>query len=212
MINLRKIRLARLLDFYPCATQTAAEAAAAESLRAKQREVELQDRLNNLQTSHTLELREERKNVETIEREKQLIEQQLDNLAKELENIREEKINIEAEVRNKNVQITALLEDGRQEREEWGRQVQTGAVEAARLQDQLQILQSQLQAAETGLQELGRENQTLQLELQVNSKLSGGDELAVQAGRSNWVEDGAVRECAACGVQFGVRQRRHHCR
>ena len=145
--------------------------------------MELQDRLNNLQTSHTVELREERKKVETIERGKQLIEQQLDNLAMELENIREEKINIEAEVRNKNMQITALLEDGRQEREEWGRQVQTGAAEAARLQDQLQILQSQLQAAETGLQELGRENQTLQLELQVNSKLSRGDQLAVLCRR-----------------------------
>ncbi|XP_055347048.1 early endosome antigen 1-like [Paramacrobiotus metropolitanus] len=53
--------------------------------------------------------------------------------------------------------------------------------------------------AVAAMHELGRENQSLQVEC---TRLKG----------RKWAQDEEVNECSACGKPFGLTQRKHHCR
>ena len=63
----------------------------------------------------------------------------------------------------------------------------------------LLYIQAKLEDTEYGLEELARENQSLQYELEQLSGLS-------------WVEDQTVSSCQDCQAKFTVRLRKHHCR
>lgn len=60
-------------------------------------------------------------------------------------------------------------------------------------------LRRKLDDAQAAVHELGRENQSLQVELMK------------QAGRK-WKDDSEVNECAACNAGFSLTNRKHHCR
>lgn len=63
----------------------------------------------------------------------------------------------------------------------------------------LLCIQAKLEDTEYGLEELARENQSLQYELEQMSGFS-------------WVEDQTVSSCQDCQAKFTVRLRKHHCR
>jgi len=69
----------------------------------------------------------------------------------------------------------------------------------AKTKTEIENLKSKLINAETGLQELGKENQALQVEL-------------VQVSGKKWVNDVEVEHCEACSARFGLTVRKHHCR
>ncbi|XP_010131087.1 PREDICTED: early endosome antigen 1-like [Buceros rhinoceros silvestris] len=60
-------------------------------------------------------------------------------------------------------------------------------------------MKKKLDNTTAAMQELGRENQSLQIK-------------HTQALNRKWAEDNEVQNCMACGKGFSVTVRRHHCR
>ncbi|XP_046406513.1 early endosome antigen 1-like [Ischnura elegans] len=60
-------------------------------------------------------------------------------------------------------------------------------------------LRRRLEDSQAALHEIGRENQTYQMEI---AKLSG----------RKWTEDADATNCAKCAKEFSIRVRKHHCR
>nr|XP_021500775.1 early endosome antigen 1-like [Meriones unguiculatus] len=80
-----------------------------------------------------------------------------------------------------------------------GPQCLKGEGEIEKLQTKVLELQRKLDNTTAAVQELGRENQTLQIK-------------HTQALNRKWAEDNEVQNCMACGKCFSVTVRRHHCR
>lgn len=127
-------------------------------------------------------------NVATLKREWQSSQRRVGELEKQTDELRGEIAVLEATVQNNQDERRALLE----------RCVQ-GEGEIEKLQAKLVEMRRKLDDTTAAMQELGRENQSLQIKQS-------------QSLTRKWAEDHEVQNCMACGKGFSVTVRKHHCR
>lgn len=127
-------------------------------------------------------------NVATLKREWQSSQRRVGELEKQTDELRGEIAVLEATVQNNQDERRALLE----------RCVQ-GEGEMEKLQAKMLEMRRKLDDTTAAMQELGRENQSLQIKQS-------------QSLTRKWTEDHEVQNCMACGKGFSVTVRKHHCR
>uniref|UniRef100_A0A8C8DXB7 Early endosome antigen 1 n=1 Tax=Oryzias sinensis TaxID=183150 RepID=A0A8C8DXB7_9TELE len=127
-------------------------------------------------------------NVATLKREWQGSQRRVSELEKQTDELRGEIAVLEATVQNNQDERRALLE-----------RCVKGEGEIERLQAKVVELRRKLDDTTAAMQELGRENQSLQIKQS-------------QSLTRKWAEDHEVQNCMACGKGFSVTVRKHHCR
>uniref|UniRef100_A0A665XAN8 Early endosome antigen 1 n=1 Tax=Echeneis naucrates TaxID=173247 RepID=A0A665XAN8_ECHNA len=127
-------------------------------------------------------------NVATLKREWQSSQRRVCELEKHTDELRGEIAVLEATVQNNQDERRALLE-----------RCVKGEGEIEKLQAKVVELRRKLDDTTAAMQELGRENQSLQIKQS-------------QTLTRKWAEDHEVQNCMACGKGFSVTVRKHHCR
>uniref|UniRef100_A0AAY5EM05 FYVE-type domain-containing protein n=1 Tax=Electrophorus electricus TaxID=8005 RepID=A0AAY5EM05_ELEEL len=127
-------------------------------------------------------------NVATLKREWQGSQRRVAELEKQTDELRGEIAVLEATVQNNQDERRALLE-----------RCVKGEGEIEKLQNKVMELKRKLDDTTAAMQELGRENQSLQIKQS-------------QSLTRKWAEDHEVQNCMACGKGFSVTIRKHHCR
>uniref|UniRef100_A0A8C9VKZ0 Early endosome antigen 1 n=1 Tax=Scleropages formosus TaxID=113540 RepID=A0A8C9VKZ0_SCLFO len=127
-------------------------------------------------------------NMSTLKREWQSSQRRVGELEKQTDELRGEIAVLEATVQNNQDERRALLE-----------RCVKGEGEIEKLQAKLVELRRKLDDTTAAMQELGRENQSLQIKQS-------------QSLTRKWAEDHEVQNCMACGKGFSVTIRKHHCR
>uniref|UniRef100_A0A672JD84 Early endosome antigen 1 n=1 Tax=Salarias fasciatus TaxID=181472 RepID=A0A672JD84_SALFA len=127
-------------------------------------------------------------NVATLKREWQGSQRRVSELEKQTDELRGEIAVLEATVQNNQDERRALLE-----------RCVKGEGEMEKLQAKVVELRRKLDDTTAAMQELGRENQSLQIKQS-------------QSLTRKWAEDHEVQNCMACGKGFTVTVRKHHCR
>jgi len=115
-------------------------------------------------------------------------QEQLALVNSQMETVLSEKLELEAKVGSSADEIRSLLE-----------RCLAAESELDRSRSSVVELRRKLDDSQAALHELGRENQSIQVEL------------AKQTGRK-WADDAEVNECAACKCGFSLTNRKHHCR
>uniref|UniRef100_A0A8C4I7K0 Early endosome antigen 1 n=1 Tax=Dicentrarchus labrax TaxID=13489 RepID=A0A8C4I7K0_DICLA len=127
-------------------------------------------------------------NVATLKREWQGSQRRVGELEKQIDELRGEIAVLEATVQNNQDERRALLE-----------RCVKGEGEIEKLQAKVVELRRKVDDTTAAMQELGRENQSLQIKQS-------------QSLTRKWAEDHEVQNCMACGKGFSVTIRKHHCR
>uniref|UniRef100_A0A8C5FPE9 Early endosome antigen 1 n=1 Tax=Gadus morhua TaxID=8049 RepID=A0A8C5FPE9_GADMO len=127
-------------------------------------------------------------NVATLKREWQGSQRRSAELEKQTDELRGEIAVLEATVQNNQDERRALLE-----------RCVKGEGEMEKLQAKALEMRRRLDDTTAAMQELGRENQSLQIKQS-------------QSLTRKWAEDHEVTHCLGCGKGFSVTIRRHHCR
>ncbi|XP_015668154.1 early endosome antigen 1 [Protobothrops mucrosquamatus] len=127
-------------------------------------------------------------NLGTVKKEWQSSQRRVSELEKQIDDLRGEIAVLEATVQNNQDERRVLLE-----------RCLKSEGEIEKLQSKLIDARRKLDDTTAAMQELGRENQSLQIK-------------HTQALNRKWAEDNEVQNCMACGKGFSVTIRRHHCR
>ncbi|KAH0616741.1 hypothetical protein JD844_028110 [Phrynosoma platyrhinos] len=127
-------------------------------------------------------------NLGTVKKEWQSSQRRVNELEKQTDDLRGEIAVLEATVQNNQDERRVLLE-----------RCLKSEGEIEKLQNKLMDSRRKLDDTTAAMQELGRENQSLQIK-------------HTQALNRKWAEDNEVQNCMACGKGFSVTVRRHHCR
>uniref|UniRef100_A0A6Q2XMI0 Early endosome antigen 1 n=1 Tax=Esox lucius TaxID=8010 RepID=A0A6Q2XMI0_ESOLU len=127
-------------------------------------------------------------NVATLKREWQGSQRRCGELEKQTDELRGEIAVLEATVQNNQDERRALLE-----------RCVKGEGEMEKLQAKIVEMRRKLDDTTAAMQELGRENQSLQIKQS-------------QSLTRKWAEDHEVQNCMACGKGFSLAIRKHHCR
>lgn len=127
-------------------------------------------------------------NVATLKREWQGSQRRVSELEKQTDELRGEIAVLEATVQNNQDERRALLE-----------RCVKGEGEIEKLQSKVVELRRKVDDTTAAMQELGRENQSLQIKQS-------------QSLTRKWADDSEVQNCMACGKVFSVTIRKHHCR
>ncbi|XP_062989872.1 early endosome antigen 1 isoform X2 [Elgaria multicarinata webbii] len=127
-------------------------------------------------------------NLGTVKKEWQSSQRRVSELEKQTDDLRGEIAVLEATVQNNQDERRVLLE-----------RCLKSEGEIEKLQSKLMDSRRKLDDTTAAMQELGRENQSLQIK-------------HTQALNRKWAEDNEVQNCMACGKGFSVTVRRHHCR
>ncbi|XP_069693387.1 early endosome antigen 1-like [Periplaneta americana] len=114
--------------------------------------------------------------------------QQLKDVHASLDEVAGEKLALEAQLAASQSEQQALLE-----------RCYASSAESENLRKTIADLRRRLEESQAALHELGRENQTLQLELE-------------KLGCRKWTEDSDVISCSLCQKEFSLIVRKHHCR
>ncbi|KAB0396348.1 hypothetical protein E2I00_013214 [Balaenoptera physalus] len=153
----------------------------------KEKEVGMKQHEEN-EAKLTMQITALNENLGTIKKEWQSSQRRVSELEKQTDDLRGEIAVLEATVQNNQDERRALLE-----------RCLKGEGEIEKLQTKVLELQRKLDNTTAAVQELGRENQSLQIK-------------HTQALNRKWAEDNEVQNCMACGKGFSVTVRRHHCR
>uniref|UniRef100_A0A674EY72 Early endosome antigen 1 n=1 Tax=Salmo trutta TaxID=8032 RepID=A0A674EY72_SALTR len=127
-------------------------------------------------------------NVATLKREWQGSQRHCGELEKQTDELRGEIAVLEATVQNNQEERRALLE-----------RCVKGEGEMEKLQAKVVEMRRKLDDTTAAMQELGRENQSLQIKQS-------------QSLTRKWAEDHEVQNCMDCGKGFSLAIRKHHCR
>ncbi|KAG8137962.1 hypothetical protein E2320_003910 [Naja naja] len=127
-------------------------------------------------------------NLGTVKKEWQSSQRRASELEKQIDDLRGEIAVLEATVQNNQDERRVLLE-----------RCLKSEGEIEKLQSKVMDARRKLDDTTAAMQELGRENQSLQIK-------------HTQALNRKWAEDNEVQNCMACGRSFSVTIRRHHCR
>uniref|UniRef100_A0A2K6L502 Early endosome antigen 1 n=1 Tax=Rhinopithecus bieti TaxID=61621 RepID=A0A2K6L502_RHIBE len=153
----------------------------------KEKEVGMKKHEEN-EAKLTMQITALNENLGTVKKEWQSSQRRVSELEKQTDDLRGEIAVLEATVQNNQDERRALLE-----------RCLKGEGEIEKLQTKVLELQRKLDNTTAAVQELGRENQSLQIK-------------HTQALNRKWAEDNEVQNCMACGKGFSVTVRRHHCR
>ncbi|KAJ8372384.1 hypothetical protein AAFF_G00290170 [Aldrovandia affinis] len=129
-----------------------------------------------------------KENVATLKREWQGGQRRVGELEKQTDELRGDIAVLEATVQNNQDERRALLE-----------RCVKGESEMEKLQAKALDMRRKLDDTTAAMQELGRENQSLQIKQS-------------QSLMRKWTEDHEVQNCMCCGKGFSVTVRKHHCR
>lgn len=140
------------------------------------------------ETKLTMQVTALNENLATMKKEWQSSQRRVSELEKQTDDLRGDIAVLEATVQNNQDERRALLE----------RCIKSEG-EIEKLQSKLVEMKKKLDNTTAAMQELGRENQSLQIK-------------HTQALNRKWAEDSEVQNCMACGKGFSVTVRRHHCR
>uniref|UniRef100_UPI00398EC50E early endosome antigen 1-like n=1 Tax=Pristiophorus japonicus TaxID=55135 RepID=UPI00398EC50E len=127
-------------------------------------------------------------NMATLKKEWQGSQRRVSELEKQTDDLRGEIAVLEATVQHNQEERRALLE-----------RCLTSEGEMEKLQGKVVDLRRKLDDTTAAMQELGRENQALQIK-------------HTQALNRKWTDDTNVMNCMSCGKGFSVTIRKHHCR
>ncbi|XP_078276154.1 early endosome antigen 1 isoform X6 [Rhinoraja longicauda] len=127
-------------------------------------------------------------NVATLKKEWQSSQRRVSELEKQTDDLRGEIAVLEATVQHNQEERRALLE-----------RCLGSEGEMEKLLGKVMDLRRKLDDTTAAMQELGRENQALQIK-------------HTQALNRKWTEDTEVLNCMSCGKGFSVTIRKHHCR
>ncbi|XP_053575206.1 early endosome antigen 1 [Bombina bombina] len=136
----------------------------------------------------TMQITALNENLATLKKEWQSSQRRVSELEKQTDDLRGEIAVLEATVQNNQDDRRALLE----------RYLKSEG-EIEKLQAKMVELRKKLDETSYAMEELGRENQSLQIKHS-------------QALNRKWTEDNEVQNCMECGKGFSVTIRRHHCR
>ncbi|XP_016301520.1 early endosome antigen 1-like [Sinocyclocheilus anshuiensis] len=157
----------------------------ASEVKAKE---EVENQREEAEVKMSMQVAALNENMATLKREWQSSQRRVGELEKQTDELRGEIAVLEATVQNNQDERRALLE----------RCVQ-GEGEIEKLQAKLVEMRRKLDDTTAAMQELGRENQSLQIKQS-------------QSLTRKWAEDHEVQNCMACGKGFSVTVRKHHCR
>ncbi|CAL1292517.1 unnamed protein product [Larinioides sclopetarius] len=137
---------------------------------------------------HTARIGVLTENIRTLKEDLTSEQRRRESLEQKLDEISGTKLELEAKLENALEERNSLLE-----------RCLKSETECERLQKTTADLRRKYDDCVAALQELGRENQTLQVE---NMKHT----------TRKWADDDTVTHCTACGKHFTVTIRKHHCR
>lgn len=137
---------------------------------------------------HTARIGVLTENIRTLKEDLTSEQRRRESLEQKLDEISGTKLELEAKLENALEERNSLLE-----------RCLKSETECERLQKTSTDLRRKYDDCVAALQELGRENQTLQVE---NMKHI----------TRKWADDGEVSHCTACGKLFSLTIRKHHCR
>ncbi|ESO84310.1 hypothetical protein LOTGIDRAFT_132243, partial [Lottia gigantea] len=157
-----------------------------ENSEKKMKEREKQYEEDNVRTEMQLSVLNE--NLTTIRGDLTVTQQQLDDANKLNDELKGEKLELDAKLANNNDERRLLVE-----------RCLASETECERLREKVTELRRKLDDTEAALQELGRENQTLQI-------------TSTKVTNRKWTDDTEATDCSACRKAFSVTNRRHHCR
>lgn len=155
-------------------------------------EVNLKQQLNTewqmCESKYDAEISVLNENLSTLKEDLCLEQSRRENLERKADELKVDNLELEAKLENALDERRALLE-----------RCLKSEGECERLQETTIDLRHKLDDTMAALQELGRENQTLQIE---NTKHQN----------RKWTDDAEVTHCTLCMKQFTVTIRKHHCR
>uniref|UniRef100_A0A8B9JW77 Early endosome antigen 1 n=1 Tax=Astyanax mexicanus TaxID=7994 RepID=A0A8B9JW77_ASTMX len=157
------------------------------ALEVKAKE-EVDKRREDAEAKLTMQVSALNENVATLKREWQGSQRRVGELEKQTDELRGEIAVLEATVQNNQDERRALLE-----------RCVKGEGEIEKLQGKVVEMRRKLDDTTAAMQELGRENQSLQIKQS-------------QSLTRKWAEDNEVQNCMSCGKGFSVTIRKHHCR
>ncbi|GIY41364.1 early endosome antigen 1 [Caerostris darwini] len=140
------------------------------------------------QAHHTAQIGVLTENIRTLKEDLTSEQKRKESLEQKLDEISGTKLELEAKLENALEERNSLLE-----------RCLKNETECERLQKISTDMRRKYDDSVAALQELGRENQNLQVE---NMKLSS----------RKWADDDTVTHCTACGKLFTRTVRKHHCR
>uniref|UniRef100_A0A4W3IG95 Early endosome antigen 1 n=1 Tax=Callorhinchus milii TaxID=7868 RepID=A0A4W3IG95_CALMI len=135
-----------------------------------------------------MQITAQNENMATLKKEWQSSQRRVSELEKQTDDLRGEIAVLEATVQNNQDERRALLE-----------RCLKSEGEIEKLQGKVVEMRRKLDDTTAAMQELGRENQTLQIK-------------QTQTINRKWTEDNDVVNCMGCGKGFSVTLRKHHCR
>ncbi|GFT95975.1 early endosome antigen 1 [Nephila pilipes] len=150
----------------------------------KQKDAEWEEK----EAHHTARIGVLTENIRTLKEDLTSEQKRRESLEQKLDEISGTKLELEAKLENALEERNSLLE-----------RCLKSETECERLQKTSTDLRRKYDDCVAALQELGRENQTLQVE---NMKHI----------TRKWADDGEVSHCTACGKLFSLTIRKHHCR
>jgi len=157
-----------------------------EDLKVKL-ENELQQN-DDIQREKATEIESLKRTINDIKGELFKSEAKAQQLQVQTDEVLNEKIEMENKFKSSEERNTRLLE-----------RLMSDQTESERLQETINELRRKLEDSLSGLQELGRENLSLQME---NAKAQG----------RKWADDSIVTSCLSCSKEFTLTVRKHHCR
>jgi early endosome antigen 1 len=150
-------------------------------------EVQLQQKEEHL-SKKLIELEELKQTIGEMKADLSKSDAKIQQLQVQTDEILTEKIELENKIK--------MSEDGKSRLLE---RCLAGETESERLQETINELRRKLDDSISALQELGRENQSWQME---NAKAQG----------RKWADDAIVTSCLSCNKEFTLTVRKHHCR
>uniref|UniRef100_UPI00358E9FF8 early endosome antigen 1 n=1 Tax=Myxine glutinosa TaxID=7769 RepID=UPI00358E9FF8 len=208
-LEVRHQDLQEKLQLLQVKVETAQEAEAQAKHQVQKHEVELLRQSEELKAELEAECTSRARQLTEHEESEGRMQLQLSALTDNLATLRrdsqtEKDSNVELQKRNEELLgevavMEASLQNGQDERRALLERCVRNESESEKLQSRVTELRRKLEDAQAAMQELGRENQSLQIK-------------QTQALSRKWTDDGNVQNCTACKKIFSVTIRRHHCR
>lgn len=149
---------------------------------------ELEKKCDENETRYEMQASVLNENLTTVRGDLIVCQQSLEDRTTANDELLGQKLELEAKLENSNDERKLLLE-----------RCLASEAECESLQDRISQVTRKLDDTQAALQELGRENQSLQI-------------MTTKVQNRKWTDDSQVLDCMGCGKAFSLTIRKHHCR